>query len=304
MRYIYLFSIVAFLISCSSSKHDIRRFTSPDNSFSIELPSSFSNIKREELSTIFISDNLGKEEFVKITCLRDNDTCRLAFRNDNCQWKDIFSSDEDIVLRNYLYSFKRKVGDTYYIFETNVRFTKQEVMSIYNSILRLHTSNPYQDDRRAIGPIMFGSNYSEFLKQRKEFLANYRTLYEYPISDVIPTFVDGKVAAVKVFGKRKLVESVNMIITQWAILYGSSDKFTTIYSKGFSEGVFVDEYRTVIVSEGWFEKGSYDDSTQQHYVVPSIYIEDSFVMDVARKALVRAESDKMRNERERGEEAI
>ena len=306
MRYIYLLSIVVNLISCSS-KQEIRRFTSPDNSFSVNLPSSYCKIKKEKLSTYFISDSSGKEKIVKITSIRDNDTCRMDFMNDKCPWKDIFSSDKDIVKRNYFYSFRKKIGRTYYIFETNARFSKQEIISIYNSIIQLYTYSSNQDNRRAIGPIMFGSNYSEFLKQKKEFLDNYQTLYEYPISDVIPTFVNGKVAAVKIYGKRKKIDDCPALtVTQWAKLYGDSDKFTTIYSNLFSEGVFVDEYRTVIVSYwgGLLEKRAYDRNRKLTYYVPSIYIEDSYIMDAAREALLQAESEKLRKERDRGKDVI
>ena len=107
-------------------------------------------------------------------------------------------------------------------------------------------------------------------------MRDYSMLNELPVISVEPTFVDGRLAAVKVYG---IPKSTNEL-TKWTMLYEKNSKYVRLTEDLEShQVVFVDDYKTIIISTEFIIRR---DTWQSEYS-PSIYIENSEIMDIERE---------------------
>ena len=159
-RFALLILCVIMLWSCSYDS-EMKRFYSTNNNFTIMLPLSFNMTESNGSHTEFRTQDNYKSGYVNIYRIRDNDTCSIR----TSRWKYLFGSDS-LLYKKSARHFQKKIGKHYFIFETNVKFSSNDINTIYCSLDKQQFQMD-KSDRVAIGPIKFGSTYHEFLEQKK-----------------------------------------------------------------------------------------------------------------------------------------
>lgn len=288
--------ISALFVSCVGNT-DMKVFYSLDCTFSLLLPSKLKIIDSTKTSIKLIPDygaNSWQGE-IKVECLYLSDLVkeRLTIAGDerlryNSMGRILKSNDSIIfVPTNNDFGFKKKIGDICYIFDAdNIKFTYNELLKIYNSVTE-HSTPKF--NMSAIGNIELGCTQKEFQVQKAKFLKEYPKLGNYEIDDIIPTFVNDKLAAIAVNGKKMFAVSKNLRYypkIDWHEYY--DQKYRSIPTDrmrvdgvGDFDYMYLDGCKTILVSQNLLYSHTLLYWRKPTY--PCIYIENSIIMDKVRR---------------------
>lgn len=296
----------------------MKMFSSQDSYFSLLAPNNFKAIDSTPTSIRLVPDSDADSESgsVSIQCMYIGDKVKshlksLEEKDYQYYYRDIqilMSNDSILFLPSYnIYAFKKRVGDYYYVFNSdNQKFSYNELRQIY---LSLEEHKKPEFDMTAIGPIKFGSSTRDFNVQKSRFLREYPKLGNHAVENVYPTFVDGKLAAVKVVGK-DIIFASQFPATDWHNLYDTKygrlpKKLHDAYSSWDSDWTYyyMGGCKTIIVNPNEVKLIFHSD-IRKHYYYPYIYIENSIVMDKERRRLEELDRRNKADERQHSLDAI
>lgn len=311
---LFIISFISTLfVSCVNNTDmkdtNMKVFYSLDSTFSILLPSKLKIIDSTKTSMklhpVLANYYSIPEQEVEVECLYLSDLVkeRLTIAGDerlkyNSMGRILKSNDSIIfVPTNNDFGFKKKIGDICYIFDAdNIKFTYDELVKIYNSVTE-HSTPKF--NMSAIGNIELGCTQKEFQVQKAKFLKEYPKLGNYDIDDIKPTFVNDKLAAIAVNGKKMYAVSENFRFypeIDWHEYY--DQKYRRIPTDrmrvdgvGEFDYMYLDGCKTILVSQNLLYSHTLLYWREPTY--PCIYIENSIIMDLVRRNKDTVENQKI-----------
>lgn len=318
---------LSVLTSCVMDRQ-MKTFHSEDVCFSLLLPNNLkiidsthrylklvldpesNDFDRSWSAPVYVNDDK-----IEIECLYLSDYVREHLEKQDLEsyrysWKYRLLKGNDGITylpSSGIYAFKKQVDDLCYLFNSDgLKFTFNELDLSYNSLTQ-HQLPTF--DMTAIGSIMLGCSRTEFNVQKAKFLRDNPRIGNNSIKDIYPTFVNEQLVAIRIVGEKRI--ELEYPATDWHKFYDQKyDRVPYDYSKDDVydwKFMYIDGCKTIVVHPNLlytpynllYMPSKYSQRSELRYVYPSIYIENSLVMDKVRREERFLEENKKADERQR-----